>query len=141
MTSLRKRQSGFTIVELLIVIIIIGILATLVIVQFTNQQKKARDTQRKTDINAISSQLEAYYAENGAYPLDVAGVTAMPGMKTEATTSPNDIALSATAPAAGKANDRYSYTATDCDTEGCNNYSVSAWLEADDELFTKASEN
>lgn len=68
MVSLKQRQSGFTIVELLIVIVIIGILATLVIVTFSGVQQKARDSERKTDINAIAGQLEAGYANKGYYP-------------------------------------------------------------------------
>ncbi|MEO5499105.1 MAG: prepilin-type N-terminal cleavage/methylation domain-containing protein, partial [Candidatus Saccharimonadales bacterium] len=68
MVSLKQRQSGFTIVELLIVIVIIGILATLVIVTFSGVQQRARDSERKTDINAIAGQLEAAYAKNGVYP-------------------------------------------------------------------------
>ena len=68
MISLKKRQSGFTIVELLIVIVVIGILATLVIVTFTGIQQKARNSQRQTDINALDSHLEAYYAQTGSYP-------------------------------------------------------------------------
>lgn len=68
MVSLKQRQSGFTIVELLIVIVIIGILATLVIVTFSGVQQKARDSERKTDINAIAGQLEAFYANKGYYP-------------------------------------------------------------------------
>jgi general secretion pathway protein G len=64
----RKRQEGFTIVELLIVIVIIGILATLVIVTFTGIQQRARNTKRTTDINAVDSHLEAYNANNGFYP-------------------------------------------------------------------------
>src|SRR4051812_7764221 len=68
MISLKKRQSGFTIVELLIVIVVIGILATLVIVTFTGIQQKARNSQRQTDINALDSHIEAYYAQTGSYP-------------------------------------------------------------------------
>ncbi|HAC56024.1 TPA: type II secretion system protein GspG, partial [Candidatus Saccharibacteria bacterium] len=68
MVSLKQRQSGFTIVELLIVIVIIGILATLVIVTFSGVQQRARDSERKTDINAIAGQLEAAYAKTGTYP-------------------------------------------------------------------------
>lgn len=68
MVSLKQRQSGFTIVELLIVIVIIGILATLVIVTFSGVQQKARDTERKTDINAVQKQIEAFYANKGYYP-------------------------------------------------------------------------
>jgi type IV pilus assembly protein PilA len=70
--SLKKEQNqkGFTIVELLIVIVVIGILATLVIVTFSGIQQKARNTKRQTDINAIDSTIEAFYASsgNGYYP-------------------------------------------------------------------------
>lgn len=68
MVSLKQKQSGFTIVELLIVIVIIGILATLVIVTFSGVQQKARDSERKTDINAVANVLEAFYANAGYYP-------------------------------------------------------------------------
>ena len=71
MVSLKQRQSGFTIVELLIVIVIIGILATLVIVTFSGVQQRARDSERKTDINAVAGQLEAFYASKGYYPPEV----------------------------------------------------------------------
>ncbi len=64
----RKKEEGFTIVELLIVIVIIGILATLVIITFTGIQQRARNTKRQTDINAIDSHLEAYNANAGFYP-------------------------------------------------------------------------
>lgn len=70
MLSFRKKLTnrGFTIVELLIVIVVIGILAALVVTTFNGIQQKARDTERKTDVNAIHGQLEAYQAENGKYP-------------------------------------------------------------------------
>src|ERR1044072_114498 len=64
----KRKQKGFTIVELLIVIVVIGILATLVIVTFTGIQQKARNTKRQTDINAVNSHVEAFYAQNGYYP-------------------------------------------------------------------------
>ena len=58
-----RLQKGFTIVELLIVIVIIGILALLVLNTFNGVQQKARDTERQTDATSISKQLEAYYAD------------------------------------------------------------------------------
>ncbi|CAN5421648.1 N/A [soil metagenome] len=68
MTSYKNKQSGFTIVELLIVIVVIGILAGLVITTFNGIQQKARDTERETDIKAIHAQVEAFWAQKGYYP-------------------------------------------------------------------------
>lgn len=67
--TLKNKQQGFTIVELLIVIVVIGILAALVITTFTGIQQKARDTERQTDIKALQGQIEAYYAQKGNYPI------------------------------------------------------------------------
>jgi prepilin-type N-terminal cleavage/methylation domain-containing protein len=68
MISLKRKQSGFTIVELLIVIVVIGILVALVVTTFSGIQRKARNTERESDVKAIHSQLEAYFNEAGAYP-------------------------------------------------------------------------
>jgi prepilin-type N-terminal cleavage/methylation domain-containing protein len=62
-----RKESGFTIIELLIVIAIIGILATLVLTNFRGAQAKGRDTVRKNDINSLYQKLEEYYNENGSY--------------------------------------------------------------------------
>lgn len=67
-----RSQKGFTIVELLIVIVVIGILAALVLNSFAGVQAKARDTERATDVKALATQLEAYYngdVGQGSYPL------------------------------------------------------------------------
>ena len=47
------RQRGFTIVELLIVIVVIGILAAITVVAFNGVQRKARDTDRKSDVASL----------------------------------------------------------------------------------------
>jgi prepilin-type N-terminal cleavage/methylation domain-containing protein len=68
MISLKKRNQGFTIVELLIVIVVIGILALLVITTYSGIQAKARNAKRQTDIQSIQTQLEAFFSQNGYYP-------------------------------------------------------------------------
>jgi prepilin-type N-terminal cleavage/methylation domain-containing protein len=72
-----SRPSGFTIVELLIVIVVIGILAAITIVAYNGIQSRARDTQRLTDVSNIMKMLEAYKAQNGAYPPTNATVNAI----------------------------------------------------------------
>lgn len=72
-TSLRENlviaQQGFTMIELLVVISIIGILASLAVVSFTSSQKQARDSARKSDIRQYSTSIEAYANKNnGLYP-------------------------------------------------------------------------
>jgi prepilin-type N-terminal cleavage/methylation domain-containing protein len=64
----KKNNRGFTIVELLIVIVVIGILAALVLNSFRGVQERARDTERRTDQNSVATQLEVYYTDNGGYP-------------------------------------------------------------------------
>lgn len=59
---------AFTLIELLIVITIIGVLAVALIPKIANAPSRARDTQRKTDLNQIVKALEAYYADYGVYP-------------------------------------------------------------------------
>ena len=60
---------GFTIVELLIVIVIIGIIAALVIVAYSGIQDKANNTQTETAIDAWRKALIQYATDNGSYPI------------------------------------------------------------------------
>lgn len=68
--SLYARR-GFTIVELLIVIVVIAILAAVTAVAYTNMQGRARDSQRLTDMKTIMKALEVYKTHNGIYPDEV----------------------------------------------------------------------
>lgn len=68
MISLKRKSQGFTIVELLIVIVVIGILALLVITTYSGIQAKARNAKRQTDIQSLQTQLEAFFSQNGYYP-------------------------------------------------------------------------
>lgn len=61
----KESSKGFTIVELLIVIVVIAILATISIVAYTGIQQRARDTQRKNDLAQIAKALQIYYVDSG----------------------------------------------------------------------------
>lgn len=62
-------RRGFTIVELLVVIVVIGILAALVTVSVSGAQAKARNMKRITDIKSVAKAIELYKADNGSYPI------------------------------------------------------------------------
>ena len=61
-------RSGFTLIELTLVIAIIGILVTMVVGSFMASIRKSRDLERKANLNQISKSLEMFYADRGRYP-------------------------------------------------------------------------
>lgn len=63
------QQKGFTLMELLIVIIIIGILATMAFVMLGSVRTQARDVKRVADIKTIHTALDLYYHDEGHYPI------------------------------------------------------------------------
>lgn len=66
-------KKGFTLMELLIVIALIGILVTMGVASYGTAQVKSRDSRRKTDMKVIQNAFEQYYSENnGDYPPDEA---------------------------------------------------------------------
>lgn len=67
---MRKTINGFTLVELLIVIVVIGILAAITLVAYNGVQAKARDSNRQSGISDIVKALQLYYIDNGSYPLE-----------------------------------------------------------------------
>jgi prepilin-type N-terminal cleavage/methylation domain-containing protein len=73
---------GFTIVELLIVIVVIGILAAIVIVAYNGVQERARNAAILSDIRQVQKYIEAYNAVNGSYPITSA--TTIAGVSTSA---------------------------------------------------------
>lgn len=64
----KNKQSAFTIVELLIVIVVIGILAALTMNSVANAQRQARNQQNISLASAYTKALNAYLIENGGYP-------------------------------------------------------------------------
>lgn len=62
------QKNSFTLIELLLIMIILGILSTLVMSNFFSSIKKGRDARRKADLNQIQKALELYYEDKKAYP-------------------------------------------------------------------------
>lgn len=68
-----NKQTGFTIVELLIVIVVIGILAAITIVAYNGVQQRARDIDRKSDIAALVKAMTAWSTQTGKLPVQTGG--------------------------------------------------------------------
>jgi type II secretion system protein G len=68
-----KKQSGFTLIELLVVVAIIGLLGSIVMTSLSLARRKARDTQRVSNLSVLRDALAAYHIDNGAYPVSTGG--------------------------------------------------------------------
>lgn len=149
--SYKLKQQGFTIVELLIVIVVIGILAALVITTFSGIQRKARNTERQTDVKSLHSQVEVFFTNNGYYPTlaNMNDATfrsdEMKGLDAEALQDPQG--TSETLVAAPAANS-YAYDVSKEDDTACDNtagnecvkYTLTATLEGGG-TYTKSNLN
>lgn len=69
MKAWAQSNRGFTIVELLIVIVVIGILASITVVAYNGVQARAKQTKLHTDIVNIQKMVEVYAVQNGTYPI------------------------------------------------------------------------
>jgi len=103
-----KDERGFTIVELLIVIVVIAILAAIVIVAYNGVTNKANQAAAKGNAEAVQKVVEAYNADKGSYPANVAAITDATGLTAK---MPGNITVDATVP-----------TGTDSDKNGTHIY-------------------
>ncbi|MCA8836273.1 MAG: type II secretion system major pseudopilin GspG [Gammaproteobacteria bacterium] len=75
--SHKKRQSGFTLIEILVVIVIIGLLAGIVVPNLVGQVDEAKITTARSNMSSISNALTMYRLKNGRYPSSDQGLQAL----------------------------------------------------------------
>jgi len=66
---MKNQSSGFTIVELLIVVVVIAILAAITIVSYNGITERARFASMRSDLASINKAIQMYHADNGTYPI------------------------------------------------------------------------
>lgn len=72
-----RKQRGFTLVEVMVVVVILGILATIIVPKIMSRPEQARIVKAKQDILAIQSALDLYKLDNGVYPTTDQGLHAL----------------------------------------------------------------
>jgi len=75
--STARRQGGFTLLEVIIVIVIIGLLATVVVQNLAGEVDKARVTKAQADVRALESALNMYKLDNFRFPSTEQGLRAL----------------------------------------------------------------
>jgi general secretion pathway protein G len=73
----RRSQDGFTLIELMVVILIIGLLATIVVQNLRSATDKAKRVKAQADISQLKSALDRYYLDAGSYPTSEQGLAAL----------------------------------------------------------------
>ena len=132
-TRRANAKKGFTLIEVLTVIAIIGILSAIVMLSVSSSQKKGRDGRRISDINQIRLALSLYYDANNSYPSGngtTAGTLGVLQTGNFIANLPND-------PMSGGTNN-YGYRATPsgCSGSSCSGYILLADLEATNAILT-----
>ena len=141
-------KPGFTIVELLVVIVVIGILATLVSVSMITYLADTRDQLRQSATTSIAKELERYYEKNGEYPsctsLQTNVLATLPSADTALFIAPsapsgttNSIVCSATP---NGITDQYAYQSNPSNTSAAGtSFTLSYWSEVKKQTITVSS--
>ena len=85
----RLAHAGFTLIELMVVLVIIGVLAALIVPNVLDRAEDARSTAAKTDVNNLMQALKLYKLDNQRYPTGEQGLQALITRPTAAPVPPN----------------------------------------------------
>ncbi len=77
LSKIVSRQQGFTLIELMVVIVILGILAGLIVPRIMGRPEQAKQLKARMQIESISTALKLYKLDNGAYPTTDQGLSAL----------------------------------------------------------------
>ena len=128
-----KHTHGFTVIELIFIIVLIGFASVLFFVQKQNLEKVASDNTKKTAINSMYYGLEeVFYPANNYYPQTINSDN-LKSVDPNLFTDPDGVALGTTGSA-------YTYTPTDCTDSKCKGYTLTATLSNEDD-YTKTNKN
>lgn len=111
--------------------------------QGQNVQVQARDVERKSDMNALATQLEIFYTDKGYYP-DISGLNTETLTRVDpgALLSPDEVAIKALGtPGPTQGDHDYYYSAYNCTSGQCGSYTLLVQLEEDGSPFTEESLN
>ncbi len=72
-----RYKTGFSLIELLLVLVILAVLATVVVPKFTKRSEQARITAAQTDISNMEVALDAFEIDTGRYPTNTEGLSAL----------------------------------------------------------------
>ena len=114
----KQGRAGFTIVELLIVIVVIGILAAITIVAYSGITARANTAKAQTSAANTQKVAEAYNADNSAYPASFSALQSYSG----SAKIPTGITLQATAPTSANGTTTLMYLPNTANTGGCIGY-------------------
>lgn len=127
-TSAHSSTKGFTVIELIFIIVLVAAASVIFFLQKNNLETAARDDTRKVAINAMYYSLEeVYFKENGHYPRTINSTT-LPSVDPELFKDPYGVEL-------GKSDSNYRYEPVDCTGDACARYTLRSVLENEDDFI------
>jgi type II secretory pathway pseudopilin PulG len=131
---MKTTTRGFTIIELLFIIVLLAAASVLFFVQKNNLEVAGRDETRKTAINAMYYSIEeVYFKSHNSYPRTIDS-TVLPSVDPSLFTDPNGVKL-------GESNSNYRYEPYNCDGDACKNYTLRTTLENEDDYVKQNRSN